>query len=335
MARIIRLMTVVRDGMSNAFTDLQYWQGNYWVAYRKGAGHVSMDGEMVVSVSAERETFREVARLKMPGDCRDPKLLPVGEDRMALYFPSWTEGHSSRRLQQYISFSTNGYTWEHPRPVLESGLWLWRIRRHEGRYYGLVQNVRGDWSGGNVPLELDLIVSEDLLSWDTIARIGDGQGLCESDIHFRPDGEAWVVARTSKQTEEVASYFAYARPPYEKWETVGMPQMVHAPVFVEHEGALYVAGRSNPAREKLSTFPFPSSTMGVWRVRRGELEPVLWIPASGDCSYPGFIEDPEGRVCLSYYSQHAYHMGVVEEPTSVALNERCRASDVYFAELEL
>ena len=48
MAAILRQVTVARDGMHNAFTDLQYWQGCYLVGYRKGASHVSMDGEAVV-----------------------------------------------------------------------------------------------------------------------------------------------------------------------------------------------------------------------------------------------------------------------------------------------
>jgi hypothetical protein len=65
------------------------------------------------------------------------------------------------------------------------------------------------------------------------------------------------------------------------------------------------------------------------------------IPATGDCSYPGLIKDPEGRVCLSYYSQHAYHMGVVPmpfrlEPTPPHDHGQLLASDdVYFAELDL
>jgi len=41
MARIMRQVTVVRDGMHNAFTDLKYWQESYWVSYRKADTHAS------------------------------------------------------------------------------------------------------------------------------------------------------------------------------------------------------------------------------------------------------------------------------------------------------
>ncbi|MFP4029488.1 MAG: hypothetical protein ACLFWL_17015 [Candidatus Brocadiia bacterium] len=333
MAKIIRQTTVIRDGMHNAFTDLQYWQGCYWIGYRKGAGHVSMDGEAVVSVSADRRRFREVAHFHVPGDNRDPKLLPVDENRMAAYFPSWTRGVGPRDLQHYISFSPNGFDWEEPRPILEPRLWLWRIREHDGRYYGLVQNLQGDWSDGKKPHQLELIVSDDLVEWETLCRIGEEYGLNESDIFWHEDGEAWIVARSVLKGN--ASFFCSAQPPYTEWEVSEMGPMVHAPVFLAHQGDLYVAGRSSPEKEGVRTFPFGGASLGLWRVERGGLEPVLRIPATGDCSYPGMIKDPEGRICMSYYSQHAYAMGVVEPPSGLSGESGQRASDVYFAELEL
>lgn len=338
MARILRQVTVVRDGMHNGFTDLQYWQGCHWVSYRKGAGHASMDGEAVVSVSADRTRFREVARIHMPGDNRDPKLLPMGENRIAMYFPSWLRGANARELQHYITFSDNGYDWERPSPILPPGMWLWRVRRHDDRYYGLIQNLTGNWDAEIMPHQLDLAVSDDLLEWEIIARVGDEYGLNESDIHWHDDGEAWIVARSVAKPQ--GSFFCSAEPPYTDWHVTELAPMVHAPIFVHHEGALYVAGRSLPSVEGDAAFPFSSASLGIWRVRRGALEPVLRIPATGDCSYPGMIKDPEGRICLSYYSQHAYHMGVVPPPSRVEPHADTGASllaadDVYFAELDL
>ncbi len=343
MAEIVRQTTVARDGMHNAFTDLQYWQGNYWVGYRKGTSHASMDGEAVVAVSNDRQRFREVAHLKMPGDCRDPKLLPIDKNLMAAYFPSWPDGAHKRwtdeegvvrrNLQQYISFTRNGYDWEPIKPILEPRNWLWRIRPHEGRYYGLIQNLTGDWSNGNKPHELNLAVSDDLLEWETIARIGEGLGLNESDIHFCPDGEAWIVSRTAKSDEKVGSYFAASTLPYDEWEVQPMYPIVHAPVFLHHEDSLYVAGRA-PTRPENEVFRF-CSRFALWCVERGKIEPVLHIPAVGDCSYPGMIKDPEGRICMSYYSQHAYKMGVIEPPADTEGDLKGSAADVYFLELDL
>ena len=328
MAAILRQVTVARDGMHNGFTDLQYWQGLYWVGYRKGASHASMDGEAVVSMSADRARFREVARLHVPGDNRDPKLFPIDENKIALHFPSWLKGAQTRRLQQYISFSQNGTDWEKPIAILSAQMWLWRVRRHDNRYYGLIQNLEGDWDGERRPHNLDLAVSNDLLEWETITRVGEGCGLNESDIFWRENGEAWIVARSV--VKRGGSFFCSAHPPYTNWEVTELEPMVHAPVFLYHEGELYVAGRCQPPTAGNPVFPFSGSSLGIWRVKRGALEPVLHVPATGDCSYPGLIKDPEGRICLTYYSQHAYHMGVLDFPDSTVMPD-----DVYFVELEL
>lgn len=70
----------------------------------------------------------------------------------------------------------------------------------------------------------------------------------------------------------------------------------------------------------------------IWRVERRTFDLLLRIPATGDCSYPGLIEAPDGSVCMSYYSQHAYDHGVFDPPVEAGIGS---VADVYFAELDL
>lgn len=341
MAHIKRMATVIRDGMHNAFTDLQYWQGAYWVGYRKGAGHVSNDARAIVAVSYDRQRFQEVASIRVPGDVRDPKLLPLNDRRMALYFPSWSDGYARVErngrtyfapLEQYITFTDNGQDWERPVRILDPFKWLWRIRVHQGRFYALIQDLTAPFEEtGQHIHQLELAVSDDLLTWKTLARVGDG--LNESDIHWRPDGEAWIVSRTSRGAFSV---FASAKAPYTDWTTIDMQPLVHAPIMLEHQGTLYVMGRSNATTEGITDAAFEGAGMSMWRVTRGKLEPVLRFPASGDCSYPGLIRDHQGRICVSYYSQHAYDMGIIPRVQHVEDADHApRANDVYFAEIIL
>ena len=331
MSGIKRQTTVARDGWHNGFTDLQHWQSLYWVSYRKGSGHATLDGEAVVSVSVDRARFREAARVKVYGDNRDPKLFPVSPDRIAMTIPTWEGDYQSSSLRQYITFSPDGFNWEKPQRILADGEWLWRIREHEGTYYGLIEELGVRPDGGRQH-NLVLMTSKDLLTWETHCRIGnDDVGLNESDIVFRDDGTAWIVARSTKAPGY--SYFCHAKAPYTEWEFQPLTALIHAPIMLEHDGELYVSGRSKPALEGIEGFPSASS-LGVWRVSFGKVEPVLRIPAMGDCSYPGLIEDPDGRVCLTYYSQHAYYMGVVDSDAPFSDTNRM-PDDVYFAELEL
>ncbi|MFA7372105.1 MAG: sialidase family protein [bacterium] len=340
MARILRQVTVVRDGMHNAFTDLAYWQGAYWVSYRKGAGHISIDGEAVLSVSVDRTRFREAARVKVPGDNRDPKLICLDEEHLSMVFPSWIGGSEKRNLQQYVSFSSDGFIWQEPVPILPANHWLWRVRRHAELFYGLVYSFNSSelkerwW-------RLEIMTSSDLLHWQPLAYIGDPHdGMNEADIFFRNDGEAWLISRSEVRPGQ--SVMAIAQPPYTDWEIVYLPTTIHCPVMTEYRGEVYLSGRRMVDIEGDDTFPFlDRASLGVWRVERGQVERVLCIPATGDCAYPGMVVDPEGRVCLSYYSQHAYHMGVVAPPFRLEAEapynqgSLLTPNDVYFAELEL
>lgn len=340
MARIIRQVTVVRDGQHNAFTDLAFWQGCYWVGYRKGASHVSPDGSPTLSMSTDRKRFREVAHLKAPGDNRDPKLIAMSDDRMAMIFASWVGGFEKRRLQQFITFSADGFEWESPQPILPESRWLWRARKHEGRYYGMTYGMIPGTTIKDLAFRQEFVVSDDMRNWRTLSQIGtDEMKLGEADVHFRPDGEAWVISRSSAKGG--LSYFSRSKPPYTKWEDTRLEFLIHCPVLLEHDGTLYVSGRRIAAPNKEGPWPFPCRcSLGIWAVKDAKVEPVLYIPATGDCAYPGLIKDPDGRVCMSYYSQHAYDMGVVSHGYDVDVcnpkpgEAGAPVDDVYFAEIE-
>jgi hypothetical protein len=345
MARIMRQVTVVRDGHHNGFTDLCCWQGAYWVSYRKGAGHVSADACAALSVSADRARFREVAQLKVPGDNRDPKLFVISDTRLAMFFPTWVEAFRKpgvferRGLQQYVAFSSDGFNWAPPVPILRPNRWLWRVSRWNGRFYGASYGLPEGGSWDRREIVKEFLVSDDFVRWDVVSRIGTPDlALGESDQHIHADGEVWMVSRSPKGAGH--SWFASARPPYTQWELTDLGTLIHAPAIVEHEGALYVAGRRSAKLEGDTTFPYGEYSLGVWRLDRGRVTPVMRVPASGDCSYPGLIRDPDGRICMSYYSQHAYMTGVLpgasaDDPTAPGGFRPLSRADVYFAELDL
>jgi len=70
-------------------------------------------------------------------------------------------------------------------------------------------------------------VSDDLLEWEIIARVGEEYSLNESDSYWRDDGEAWIVARSA--TKHFGSCFCSAPPPYTDWKVTELAPMVHAP----------------------------------------------------------------------------------------------------------
>jgi hypothetical protein len=343
MAAIKRITTAVRDGMHNAFTDLLFWHDQYLISYRKGAGHISGDGQAMVAISSDRQRFTEVGRVKINGDTRDPKLVPMTDGRLAMITPSWVEGVAARKLQQYIAFSDNAVDWTAPQPICEPDQWLWRVRVHDGRYWGMQYGAMpgGSLARGSTERMHQLMVSDDLLNWQAVSRVGpEGRLVGESDITFQPDGEAWVVMRVNCGAGH--AWFASAPPPYTDWSCAELTgAMIHAPVILQHGGRHFTAGRARLGDMGMSAYSQPGHvTTGIWELERGKATPILVLPSAGDCSYCGLIADPDGRVCASYYSQHAYAMGV--EPFGFRQSadvenagDIISRSDIYFAELEL
>jgi hypothetical protein len=329
--------------MHNGFTDLVYWQDSYWVSYRKGSKHASIDGEACLAVSTNRERFREVAHVKVPGDTRDPKIIPVDAGRLAMYFPTWIGGFKKRNLQQYVTFSNDGWNWEEPQPIYDPHWWLWRITKYDNRYYCGAYSSLGKTPGKPESHVVDFLVSDDLLHWEKLSRV-EGMSAVESAVHFREDGAAWMISRDSGRG--APAVLSISQPPYSAWENQSLEYMIHSPAMLEHDGAVYVAGRRNALHDG-PHFPFlnenPSgyvSSVGIWKLDGKSLQPIMYIPATGDSGYPGFIKDPKGRICLTYYSGHAYRMGVLpnrfrQSPDEPERWERVEQSDVYFAELEL
>ena len=333
MPRVLNHMTVVRDGMHNAFTTMVHWQGAYWIAYRKGERHMYPPGQISVSMSGDRTRWREVARLKVAGDNRDPLFVAMSGDRLALLFPNAPNcertGEADPIIEQWIAFSNDGFNWESPRRILEPRHHLFHVRRHNGLYYGL------DCYREEKLRRLELWTSPDLLKWTRLCQVGsDEAALNESDIIFRPDGEAWIVSRTGGKS--TLALFSSAKPPYTDWRVECLGVRIQAPCILEHEGRVYVAGRSVPRLLGETTWAFGQS-LYVWELSRGRVTPVLRIPTGGDSTYPGFIKDPEGRLCISYYSQHAYCFGVLPpfDAEVADLPQNATVADIYFAELEL
>lgn len=329
MAKILSHQTIVRDGWHNAFTDICFWRGAYWLTYRRGSAHVSYDGEIIVMRSEDLKRWRLAARLKTIGDDRDPKFCAV-KDKLYVYFGTWLpkpEGWPDRYygpLVTHVSFTSDGVNWSSPIQVYRENYWLWRVRYYNGAFYSPAY-------GWSKPQEkhksfLDLLVSEDGLNWRCLSRIaGEEDQPNEADILFLEDGEVWCIARSSRSPDH--SLFYYSKPPYDEWRKIDLKVTIHCPVFCRCGDKILVAGRRRMESQWMPQ-TMPAGNTGIFIVREpGVVEPFFALPSCGDAAYPGVISLESDKIIVSYYSQHAYLTGVVSEtqPLNVA--------DIYLAEI--
>lgn len=341
--------TVVRDGLHNMGPHIIRWRNMYLIGIRKAEWHFgSANGAIHILGSADRRRWRDIARLKLDGDNRDSEFIIAPDGRLAVTWvamPSVADSSRPWGTVPYIAFTDDGYNWSKPEPILSPTHHLFNIKPFEGRYYGL--NCRR-WPNpdGSRGRALQLCVSDDLINWQTISQIGpDELGMNEAAIWFDGQKRAHVIARTEREPVGLAVY-ATAAAPYDDWHLQDFPLVLHCPRVIDSKNGPLLSARHFPAKEGDATWPFGAS-LGLWRVRLGadfacRLEMLLRLPATGDSSYSSMMRDVTGNLLLTYYSQHAYHWGVLPPFAGKVATETMNfgendlapcANDIYLAEL--
>ena len=125
----------------HAFTDLAYFKGHYYLCYRVGTGHVSMDGVIQIRRSTDMKTWEDCGIVKTIGDDRDPHFVAT-KDRIYVFFGVWNTAHGQGNnppgrdtVRSHMASSEDGTTWSKVQGVYEPGWWLWRVRHINGAFY--------------------------------------------------------------------------------------------------------------------------------------------------------------------------------------------------------
>jgi hypothetical protein len=293
---------VYADGRHNAFTDLAYWKGHYYVCFRHGDNHNSMDGEIRVMRSADMKTWEPCGTLRTVGDDRDPHFAQT-EDRLYVYFGVWDmlhpEGHGlpgRNAVKSYFSYSEDGESWSDIKGVYESGYWLWRVRYHDGTFYSAAYTAVRPRPDSR---ETHLVRSEDGLNWELVSVANTQRMAGEADMRFNDDGSMWLLTRTGDEAGDAMILTSDATKT--EWTSEDTGTLVHSPAIVEWEGRLFVAGRGRDD---------DGYNTSLWELKGTELTHLLTLPSGGDTSYPGLLVCPdsidggEPELFITWYSQH-------------------------------
>ena len=333
MAEIEWVRRIYADGWHNAFTDFRRFKGRYYVCFRNGLSHVSPEGKAVVIASDDLAGWERVAvPVNTTGDDRDPHMVAT-EDRLFLYAgsvtrpaPNLTGNDVVRVIQTLCSVSEDGQTWSEPRPVYRQGYWLWGVGRAgdqaDGRFYGLAYGNEPGGRDGR-PTELHLVRSGDGLDWELVSVVTKNGS--EATFRITDDGDMRVAIRGG---DENRFTLAVANPPFTDWQLKDLGESIPAPRLVEAGGREYVIGRqhvrepgepggsSEPgdasgSRNADDPDPIVERHTSIWRVEEDGVVHVLDLPSGGDTSYVGAVQEEDGTLLLSYYSQHEVETGEI------------------------
>jgi hypothetical protein len=336
VAELIGVERLFFDGYHNAFTDLMFWQGHYYLGFRTAQSHgIAPGGDVVVYRSADLNEWTLCARFDTGGDDRDPKFIDAG-GRLAVVFGTWfprwgnnnkTVLNAEHDLISQVAVSRDGLCWSTPRQVYGVNYWLWRIYSDGDGFYCPAYHFgrRDDRDMRTV----HLLYSKDLFDWHLITQMRSGGGPGEPVLFRTGEGQLSCIVRTLEPDNH--SWIGHSLAPYTEWTWSDLGVMIHAPVVLNVGGQWIVAGRSQESDLTAGDYEKFEGTdrthyTSVWGVANDRAAHILTVPSAGDCSYAGLAHGEGGEVLMSYYSQHEWLPLPTERPTP---------SDVFLARFKV
>jgi len=326
----------------NAFTDITFFEGQFYLAFRNAISHCSPPpsvGKIIVLKSSDGISWEREAILKVPGfDNRDPKFLQVGRQLM-LYAPCVT-------LSKPDCVVTYGFEkigrgkWS--KPFKCSPGVFWRPRKWRDQY---VVAVYG-WPDKTAAVKL--LSSKDGYTWKVTSNILPYEtGGNETDLFVEND-KLIAFSRTDPLVENeklisspgpdikdihnmlISTYISSKK----HWKTVSSGRIIQAPCLFKTRKRIMVIGRymsqSDKEWRKLREdwTKFAKHTPGWDDVDPARIEEyhqglrtgiflmdgvrprlVMELLSGGDNGYAGVIQYGEEYV-ISNYSMHEHYRAI-------------------------
>ena len=294
---------VYGDGRHNAFTDLALYKGHYYLCFRHGTSHLSMDGEIQVMRSPDMKKWEPCVTLDTLGDDRDPHFTVTG-DRLFVYFGTWDLAHAADngvpgrgRLRSHFASSEDGLHWSGVQGVYESRWWLWRVRWLKGAFYSAAYSSNGPSVGKE---GMRLLRSQDGLKWELVSAISNERTPDEADLRFLADGSVEMVVRSGEHNAD--AMLLRSDPSLKTWRRIDLDVLIHSPVMLTWKGRCFIAGRGRDGDRSVAR---------LWELKGDTVKALFTLPSDGDTAYPGLLLDPaaagadQPSFLVSWYSQHA------------------------------
>ena len=297
-AQLEWMVEVTEGGAHHAFTDLTFWRDHYYLCFRKGRSHNSMDGEIHILRSKDLKNWEPQKILRTLGDDRDPHFV-VKDDELFVFFGVWDLRHGEGNhpvdrgnVRSHFAKTSDGKMWSKIQAIYEPGWWLWRVRNIEGKLY----------SGGYTAVrprpatrETRLLSSADGVNWEFVSTVSTEHGAGEADMWLNQDKTMSLFSRTAGNAIHYKS-----GPNFSKWEATRLQEIAHSPVIAHWNDRTFVAGRAKGEK---------GSVTRLWEFFGDRIEEKLTLPSGGDTSYCGLLIDPDSlnsehpAFFISWYAQ--------------------------------
>jgi hypothetical protein len=298
--RVLTVQKISADAPHSGYTDLIWFQNLFYCCFREASAADAGDGKIRLKMSFNGTTWKDAAVLTQTGvDLRDPKLSVTQDERLICFMTAVTyEGGKAVSRQPRVATSTDGQHWSPVEKTLKQGDCLWRGVMHptEKCFYGTMYN-KAPVAGGADEAEwaLKLMKSDDGKIWQLVAPFDLKGKPNEATARPLANGDMMALVRRDAPGS-IKGMLGLAKPPYREWTWTELSVPLAGPNFIQTPDGRLIAG----SRGFGAT---PGGHMILSEMSASGLKPMLELPSSGDCSYPGMVYH-EKELWVSYYSAH-------------------------------
>jgi hypothetical protein len=320
-------------GPSNNNLDVMRHQGRVFLAVRTAPDHfASPEARLLVFSSTDERNWQYEALFHLQTDLREPRFLSF-KGRLFLYFAQLGTNSTAFDPQGMLMSEYQGPgNWSAPRDTYGTGRKLipWRFVIRDGRaYLTLYDNGQRIYDFSGLPIDIELLVSDDGVSWQpagTQAIVSTGGG-SETAFAFDSRGDLYAVIRNERGDETGwGSKICRARKDaLGDWTCMRDLKKYDSPLMFVQDDTVYLIGRrhlsatGNYQEDPTETWSLPGTInyliaysgapkrCSLWQVDRATLTVrfLTDVPGTGDTCFPSVLEDPtnpRARILYNYSS---------------------------------
>ncbi len=285
--------------LHNAFTDLIFFDNQFFLVYRESDMHVTgRDGVIKIFSSIDSKKWDLIKTISVSGiDLRDPKFSN-NNGKLMLYIHG-SHFKNSNFIGRYdYKLDYNNGEWSNIKDVFLDNLkkssfpykvkgneaWPWRITWYGGRAFTVAYD--------NYDI-FDLYYSDDGIFFSAMNAFAKREGIPgEATIRFSSNQEMFVLYRAPKGNSFIGKSSNYSK----EWDWFKEIPIINfgGPNFIFYnDSKLLISGRESDLL-----------ILSVLDIETLEYKKILTLESGGDCGYAGMIIKDD-FLYMSYYSSHA------------------------------
>lgn len=286
--KLLESKNIWANDLHCAFTDLIYFDNQFFCAFREASTHMSFDGIIKILISSDGQNWELHSSIKLNDiDLRDPKFSITSEGKLMLNVGERKQEEKKAIFSSLNFFLEKNNKWSEAFRC-ETGIntWRWSTTWHKNKAYSMAYTGKHKLGA--------IFNSVDGIKWDLIQDNIFPKALergNETSIVFKSN-DAYCLLRRDGGTH--FAMLGFSKPPYDSWEWKDLKQYIGGPKMLQLKDDFLVSGRFFQNKEVFTA-------IGILNPRSLEFEKFLKLPSLGDCSYPGLVLKDD-IVYISYYS---------------------------------